>query len=175
MPSKRAPVRGSVSDVSITMNVSLDRRLLVLHEAGYVHSSWLRCILLVHCSTFCHTSICSTLPLVIFAESWATCTRVLVCRMVIIIWWESKALNARAARWYFCIPLQMQSQSVCYCYPWRHSLLELRWNILEVPSYELHICAITTHSMRRDWPKIWHKNYYDFNLLQNRHFTTDFL
>ena len=71
-----------------------------------------------------------------------------------IIWWESKALNARAARWYFCIPLQMQSQSVCYCYPWRHSLLQLRrWNILEAPSYELHICAITTHSMRRDWPK----------------------
>ena len=92
-----------------------------------------------------------------------------------IIWWESKALNARAAWWYFCIPLQMQSQSVCYCYLWRHSLLELRWNILEVPSYELHICAITTHSMRSDWPKIWHKNYYDFNLLQNRHFTTDFL
>ena len=89
----------------------------------------------------------------------------------VLIWWESKALNARAARWYFCIPLQMQSQSVCYCYPWRHSLLELRWNILEAPWYELHICAITTHSS--DWPKIWHKKYYDFNLLQNRHFTTD--
>ena len=35
-------------------------------------------------------------------------------------------------------------------------------------------CGITTHSMRSDWPKIWHKNYYDFNLLQNRHSATDF-
>ena len=47
--------------------------------------------------------------------------------------------------------------------------------LMEAPSYALHICAITTHSMRSDWPKIWHKNYYDFNLLQHRHFTTDFL
>ena len=49
-------------------------------------------------------------------------------------------------------------------------------NILEAPSYELHICAITTHCiyMHSDWPKIWHKNYYNFNLLQNCHFTTDF-
>ena len=64
-----------------------------------------------------------------------------------LIWWESKALNARAARWYFCIPLRMQSQSVYYCYPWRHSVLELRWNILEAPSYELHICAILPHTV----------------------------
>ena len=75
-------------------------------------------------------------------------------RSHLIIWWESKALNARAARWYFCIPLQMQLQSVCYCYPWRHSLLELRWNILEAPSYALHICAITTHSIRKYGIKI---------------------
>ena len=52
---------------------------------------------------------------------------------------------------------------------------ETYWKPLHIIINELHICAITTHSMRSDWPKIWHKNYYDFNLLQNRHFTTDFM
>ena len=30
------------------------------------------------------------------------------------MWQQSKALNARAARWYFCISLLMQSQSYEY-------------------------------------------------------------
>ena len=70
------------------------------------------------------------------------------------------------------------------CYTWRHSLLMLRGNILEDPLYERYVCALDEqplsyigprfvqwpHSMSSDWPKIWHKSYYDFNLWPHRHF-----
>ena len=89
---------------------------------------------------------------------------------LVIIWRESKALNARAARWYFCIPLKMQSQS------YEFIICDVIRSIFtcKTPWYELYICAMTTQYEQRLTGNIDGKKKYAFNLLQNRHFATDF-
>ena len=78
-----------------------------------------------------------------------------------LIWQESKALNARAARWYFCIPLQMQSQS--YKFIIRDVILYLRKKTL---IWALYLRNDHTVQVAIDRKCRWGKKK-DFNLLQN--------